>query len=650
MKIQIKKLIITNFKGIKSLEVPFGDVTHIYGNNATGKTTVMDAFTWLLFGKDSEGKAQFNIKPLDAKNQPMRKADHEVEAELYVDGQTTLLKRIFREKWVKKRGEKEATFSGHETSFFWNDVPFSQKDYQAKVSDIVDEDLFRLLTIPGYFNSLPWKDQRNILQFLVPDVTDEDVAEGNEGFQKFLDSLGNKNIAELKREIASRKKKLKNELDEIPVRIDEIHRSMPEPVDVDAINAEIKTKLSIRDDIEDKIGDLSKANEDVQGQILDLQNSKAHLISDKDDYVFNIRESHRKAVREKRSKYDEIRGHVDAVDRKIRNMENELAEIAPNVDQLEATKETLKNQWYEINGEQFSYDESQSACEACGRAYDEGVIAASKEEQLTGFNERKAKRLHAVTEKGRAVSKDIQAFEIRKEELKKALEEAKHEREQLFASLEQNTPELVPETPEYTQNQKDFLAELDSQIAKIRERIEELRGTPGHDVRGLKEEKRDVEQQIDQLKDRLSVNNRIQEMKKRIADLEFDMAGYAEQLAELEGQEDVANEFTKAKIDLLESRINAMFDYVQFKMYEQQINEGERETCITLINGVPYEDANTAGRINAGIDIINTLGEFHGVQAPIWVDHRESVVNLFETPSQTINLIVNADDKKLRIA
>ena len=103
-------------------------------------------------------------------------------------------------------------------------------------------------------------------------------------------------------------------------------------------------------------------------------------------------------------------------------------------------------------------------------------------------------------------------------------------------------------------------------------------------------------------------------------------------------------------MDTLEQRINGRFKLVKFKMFEEQINGGKTETCITLINGVPYSDANTASKIQAGIDIINTLSEHYDIKAPIWVDNKESVVKLPYTECQLINLIVSAEDSKLRVS
>ena len=84
----------------------------------------------------------------------------------------------------------------------------------------------------------------------------------------------------------------------------------------------------------------------------------------------------------------------------------------------------------------------------------------------------------------------------------------------------------------------------------------------------------------------------------------------------------LTDEFTKTKVNLLESSINSKFKMARFKMFEVQINGGIKECCETVYEGVPYSDLNNAARINIGLDIINTLSEHYNFSAPIFVDNR----------------------------
>ncbi|MEF3310396.1 ATP-binding protein, partial [Paenibacillus sp. GYB004] len=65
-KILLDSLTIRNFKGFREFVLMAnGGNLDVYGDNATGKTTLFDGFTWHLFGKDSTNSTTFEIKELD---------------------------------------------------------------------------------------------------------------------------------------------------------------------------------------------------------------------------------------------------------------------------------------------------------------------------------------------------------------------------------------------------------------------------------------------------------------------------------------------------------------------------------------------------------------------------------------------------------
>ena len=129
----------------------------------------------------------------------------------------------------------------------------------------------------------------------------------------------------------------------------------------------------------------------------------------------------------------------------------------------------------------------------------------------------------------------------------------------------------------------------------------------------------------------------IEKNNQRIAELEKSLRMQSEELAQLEGIEFTMAAFSKARTEAIESKINGLFDFVKFRLFETQINGGEVETCEAMVNGVPFSDANTAGQFNAGIDIINAICRFEGISAPIFADG--------STQSQVIRLFVSLDDK-----
>ncbi len=230
-EIILTKLSLTNFKGIRSLEIDFGRKTDIRGANASGKTTVFDAFRWLLFGKSSDDRKDFGIKTYDEQGNVIPRIPHEVTGVLRINGEEITLRKCLVEKWTKKRGSAEETYSGNLLECYWNDVPTSVTEYNAKISGICDEQLFKLITNPWYFTAQRKDVQRAMLFDLAGNIDEEDIVGGNEDFAALLRNLTGKTLDEYKREIVAKKRRVKDSVESIPARIDECNRSMPEKGD-----------------------------------------------------------------------------------------------------------------------------------------------------------------------------------------------------------------------------------------------------------------------------------------------------------------------------------------------------------------------------------------------------------------------------------
>src|SRR5690625_3814186 len=278
---------LSHFKGIKDLEIDFnGDDTRIYGENGTGKTTVFDAFVWLLFNKDSNNNSNFDIKTLDNDGNVIHRLDHEVEATLLIDGKETTLKKVYKEKWTRHRSAIEETFSGHTTSHYIDGVPSKKKEYDDFIKTIVDEDIFQLLTNPSYFNEiLHWTKRRELLLEVAGDITDEDVIASNKDLEGLSDLLNDHNIDDLKKVVAAKKREINKEIEEIPTRIDEINRNLP---DIKGLNKE---------QIEVGINKLTTSIEEQENEVQKIRlrtttNELKRKVSDIELQIANVRNEH----------------------------------------------------------------------------------------------------------------------------------------------------------------------------------------------------------------------------------------------------------------------------------------------------------------------------------------------------------------------
>ena len=222
MRLTIKELSLVNFRGL-TISISFSANTLILGMNGIGKTRVNDAFLWLLFGKDTQGRQDYEIKPRD---QDMRNSKVSVRGMFDLDGQELTLERIYSEKWTKKKGSEEADFSGNVTEYSINGVACNATNFKTKINSILDEDRFKLITSSSYFNTLKWQDKRNLLIQAAGEPSEEEIIGDNEDFKRLLSYCTGKTMDEYRKEIAAKKKPIKKELDEIPARIDEVRQGI----------------------------------------------------------------------------------------------------------------------------------------------------------------------------------------------------------------------------------------------------------------------------------------------------------------------------------------------------------------------------------------------------------------------------------------
>lgn len=658
MKIILQSLRLKDFKGIRALVVLFGHVTNIYGDNATGKTTLEDAWSWLLFGKDSTDRKDFEIKTLGPDNKPYRQLDHEVEGVLNVDGSEINLRRVYREKWTKKRGSLEAEFTGHETLYFWNDVPMSQAEYQKAISDILDEGMFKLITSTTYFNNMKWQERRGVLSALAGKISTEDVfAEMDSagiGYAQIQKAFAEKKTLEqFKRELAAKRKNLKEQLELLPSRIDEANRSLPDPVDYSKIEEAIAAVEADIQNVEGLLMNKSKAQKDHQVVIGDLLTKRQNLSRMALDIEFQLKQQVQERKQSRESNIHDQKRTLRSKQDEVLRLRTDYSNLDSRKIALEKEQTGLRDKWNAIDAERLDFKEGEFHCPACKREYEASDVATMKAELTANFNSSKTARLKEITDRGLAIGAEVGDLVTR-------MGNIKAQGEALNAEITTITTRIADLETEHNRLSADDDQQLQQALAthkqyqQCKTDIEVLNDQinapyTGEDNSELMQRKRDLQGQLDDLKAKLSSKGQREKQLARIEELQGQESTMAQELAGLEGIEYSIEQFTKIEMDTLEKRVNGRFKIVRFKMFEDQINGGQAEACTTLIGGVPYADANTAAKIQAGIDIINTLSEHYGVQAPVWVDNRESVVRLPETNCQLINLIVSEADKALRI-
>ena len=630
---KLLKLKLQNFKGIRNSEFDFGGIdATIYGDNATGKTTVFDSLCWLLFGKDSLDRADFEIKTLE-NGEPIHKVNHEVEAEfLNDDGNSFTLRRVYREKYSSPRGG-DTKLTGHTTDYFVNEVPVKEKEYKQYINDVIAEDVFKLITNPLYFNEqYSWQNRRKLLLEISGDIKDEEVINSRAELTRLAELLNGRTVDEQRKIVAAKKTAINKELDMIPVRIDEALRNKADIVasesklttDIETLNKSINELESQKATIingfsstekRSKIDEIGRQLKARQSDVLSIYNSEKQR---------------------KRCEYEALLTQLKIIESEHDRYTDRAYDLAKDIERESKRIETLQAEFDTFNAQEFNKE----ACPTCGQPLPEDkqteLEAAFNSEKAAKLEEwqsliESAKKLKANYEEQREV------LLVKADGLTKEIEDKTKAYESKFKEYESYLEPNIEDDPDYKELKAElFLLELDEGEEADDKEVARL----DEEISSVKEKRAALETELN----KYTLNADIQ---KRVIELENQQQKLAAEKNLLDETSFLIDEFVKAKVDMLEEGINSHFEYARFKMFNVLVNGNIEECCETTYKGVPYRSMNNAARMNVGLDIINALTKFYNVTAPVFIDNAEAVTDFIKCNSQTIKLVVDADFKEL---
>ncbi|MBF7090494.1 AAA family ATPase [Flavobacterium sp. ALJ2] len=666
-KIEIKGLILTNFKGIIKLKVNFQHNTDVFGANGTGKSTVYDAFLWLLFGKNAEEKKEFSIK--NTVDTSLNRQDHEVEGMLEVNGDQITLKKIYKEKWQKKKGEEIAEYTGNETVYYYNEVPMNQKDFQAKVYTIMDETIFKLITNPYALNSMKWPDRRTIITQMAGEFTDAEIASGNPEYEALVANLTQgKTMEDYLKQIKASVKKSKDDIKLIPTRIDEVSKTKPQAYDFqnlkNLLSAKEKEVAAIDEAILNKSAGLDAildANEKAKRTASNLRSEISTIEGDTKTKANNSTKIDTSVLDNLKTSLGNKKGELTTAENGLVTLKGLVTGKESDLVALGTTIETKRTEWTNENAKELKIEENSFCCPTCQRAFEESDIESKKIEMSTNFKTKKQESLAEINRQGGLLATQKTNLETELATLKTRvlkgetlITNLKSEIEILEADIKNEVSKAENVTPVDTvaiYNQ--MLIEntvYNSKKVELETVEKTIKEVPKVDDEQLKSDKKGLSDDIEGIKTMLRNEAQIIAVNERITALKNEETKLAQEIAGVEKTQFLIERFEKDKMTAIEENVNSKFKIVKFKMFEDQVNGGENPACEIYVNGVPFADANTASKINAGIDIISTLSKFYQVSAPIFIDGAESIHDIMETESQLIRLVVSEHDKSLRVA
>lgn len=646
---------LENFQGLKAEEFQIGGKSaSIYGDNATGKTTIFNALTWLLFDKASTGAKNFSPKT-KGPDGDMHFLEHAAEAKFSLDdGRIVTLRKAFHEIYKKKRGSNVDEFDGHTTDYYIDGVPSNEKEYTATMLAFCGStEKMKMLTMPAYFpEEMAWEARRKILLEICGGVSDDDVIHNTpelKDLPTYLLMPGTTNqhytVDEYKKIAGAKKSDINKQLQDIPGRIDEAQRAMPDIANIDqgAIDRKIKDLTKQKEALETEkaqalSGDLTTVA--IRNQIAEANTKLAEARAAHATKASGLNEGTYTAINALKKEQITARN-------RLQDARSDLERAQRQVDRLTSHRESLLSDYMAIQNE--TWDEGNETCPTCHRTLPEEEVQRLRE----AFNMQKSRRLEKINQQGqKEASKEmIEEQSSKIKELKAQIKEDERiveDYDQQMTALQNQlqTPAPFEATEEY--------AEITAQIAAYRDeesdtgkKTEAIAAGFTTRIQALYGEIRKQEDIKSSFRIAAGQQERINELKAREKDL-------SRQYEALEQGIYLCELFVKAKVDMLTERINSKFQSVRFRLFIEQQNGGIREDCEVMIptesgRMVPFAFANNAARINAGLEIIDTLSRHWNLTMPVFVDNAESVTRLLQMDTQVIRLVVSEQDKALRL-
>ena len=639
-EIKIKRLTLENFKCHRYLTLTFdGGNASIYGDNGTGKTSIYDALTWLLFGKDSQGNGEKNIeiKPLLASGEVK---DHEaltaVEAVLDVSGEELTLRRTYREVWSTKRGSSTATYDGNTSEYYVSGVPCKKNAFVDKVNELVSEDTFRMLTSVVYFaTQISWQDRRAALFQVAGVMDDSQILATNEAFAPLVEGMGRLSIEDYKKKLLSEKRGFVGAKTEIPARISECQKTIEniQGLDFEGSRAEVEALNAQKDGIAAQIVAIEHDSAADQKR-MEIREAQLELTA-----LENENKAYRNSQITGGPDIHGMRVRLTALKMQLEQKRKVLNNERDYIDSLEKKIADSRVRWISVNGETFTG----GSCPTCGQVLPEKQFRAAAER----FEAGKKNRLYEIEKTANSYKEAKAQAEERLDSGLREVEQMGQEMSSLQVQIE--AAEAARVDPRDMEGFADRKKAIGVRLDKLNDDLYEIIQAGASVKEKLQMEMAAVNGKIKGQMDIIGKESLLDYSRKRIAQLREDAQNAAECLEAIEKMLYLMDEYSRYKTRFVEDSINGLFRIARFRLFREQANGGIEDRCDVVYEGVPYISVNNGMKINLGIDIINTLSMAYGVKVPLFVDNAESVTQLEQCGSQIIRLVVSENDKELRV-
>ena len=659
--VKIKSLHIQNFGNIKDLSINFGRKTLISGRNEAGKTTINDAYSWLMTNKLANGSQADGIRPHDRSGIEDDNPVISVSAIIEIDGAEKEFLKEQRKEFTQKTGK----FKGNNNLYFINGVPKKEKEYKAYVEEkILEPDNLEICTNASVLLNMDTKKRRAVIFDMVPDITDADVAATDVRFANIPPKLDDCTLDELIQSVRYQingrgrgDKGLKGRQDELPARIDEAQRKVCDTAEYSLAISGLKKEIADLDEQEKSLDDVMTAYDQKSKDIMDLKFEKSEI----------VRKANEGLVQQRNALNNEIfslEQDKKSFENDLRMAEMDLKHANIEIRQHEADLQKWKKAYDDWKEETFdeteleeirleTFDENSTICPVCHREYpsemkedkvrsweqDKNTRIAEQEKKKKDFSIRHEERYEEIRIGGVESEKHRSQVEKKAEDINKKISELKQKITSLAMEIQKKQTELskLPESVDLSDNAEyqkitGDIEKAESALHKIENGSEQRR-----EINRIKNEKT---AEISRLKTLIAESEKAQE---RVDELKEEKRNVGQLLADCQQELDLLRDFQKAKCDMLTDKINSMFKFVKWRLFKQNLTDDNfQEVCDPMIENEPYgRRLNHGSRALAELDICNTFQSVHDVNLPVFIDDSESL------SSDTIDKISSSFDKQM---
>lgn len=662
-KILIDKICLRYFKGVENKEIVLGDnINVVKGRNGIGKSTIADAISWVLFGTNQSGATKFGIKTKDKDGKEIEDVAHSVEISLSVqDEQEGMMCYVLTRTLTETRKE-DGSVTNNYTYKVDGEVE-TAGDFKKVVDAICPEEVFRLCSSPYSFTQMDWSEQRKRLNemFGVPSV--EDVTGGDKKYDAIKELLEKDDVDKILKHLNYKRKEVQKNLDEVPVRLEALKNVLPKAEDWAAVE---KLILEKRKEITETRKNLNTIDNGGADFIRKYQNISTLNLDHKRKRIMEesaqrrlgeIIKANAEAKTACKKAVAEAEQTVEDLQVKIKSLDESIERCNARLNELETAKADGKEKWKLIKARKWEWNEDDAFCSTCKQALPEDQVQKIMEESKKTFLNNQASDLKKLGDDAARIKEEVKKCEENTEyfkteqkttqtQLDKAeteLEEARKAQEEQAKKEEEkvSVETLLAEKPEYKQV-CDRIKKIEAEQEKpadegMSEEDKKLKAD-------LEKKLKDLESEREVLASRLAVKAQWEKVNAQIVGLQEERTQWKEQIDSLDEKIKAASDFQRRSCEVLEENVNRRFKLVRWKMFRRQLDGTDKPWCECSVDGVPYSDLNTAAKINAGLDITNTLKRHYGVDVPCVIDNAETVQEPLYEGGQQIRLTVTDDE------